>query len=145
MQPIKTDMEKAEKVSVSDLDKVLGILYESQHVWAMSNLYKEAFGLPIDLRKINIILDKLDRDKFITSDDILYVDTDEGKKSLRSYCISFEGIIFFESAHFICQNKPYRWKINKGIIKTIWDIAKIIMIFLNAVAILYLMYLLIPK
>ncbi len=61
------------------------------------------------------------------------------------YQITFEGVLFFESAFFISKNKPYTWKRNKGIINSIWTVAKIIMITLNALAIIYLMWGAIPR
>ena len=122
------------------LDFVLNFLSNKHFSMAIDAIHKELVRSKFDVSNIHAIINKLEKDGNL---DVSYYKND--KSSNKLYNISFEGLVFLENAPFIFQHKPYRWKANKGTIKTIWEIAKIIIVVLNALAILYLMYMAIPK
>lgn len=94
----------------------------------------------------HIVAEKLLRDGYLISRDQKMINSVGTEYVMPNYCISFEGLIFLEDCpRFKWQNKPYKWKSSKGTIKIIWQVAKIIIAILNALAILYLMYLSIPS
>ncbi len=69
---------------------------------------------------------------------------DQGTLGITAY-ITFAGLLALENNPFIWKNKPYRWNKIKGIITISWTVAKMIMVALNAVIILYLTYLSVKK
>ncbi len=80
---------------------------------------------------------KLEKDGYV------YTNTkvdDKGNQRTTFY-ISFDGLLALENSPFIWKNKPYRWNANKQILNTIWTIAKIIAIIINALIILIFTYL----
>jgi hypothetical protein len=84
---------------------------------------------------------KLEKDGYV------YTNTrvdEKGNKSV-TFFISFDGLLALERSPIFWKNRPYRWGKNKELLTTIWRVAKIILIVLNSLAILYLMWLAIPK
>jgi hypothetical protein len=80
---------------------------------------------------------KLEKDGYV------YTDTkvdDKGNKTVRFY-ISFDGLLALENNPFFWKNRPYRWNANKKKLDTIWTVAKIIAIIINAIIIIVFTYL----
>ncbi len=139
-------------MGIDDLDIVLTYLYNNRRYQYIQEIHDKSLK-PTGREIIDtlVVLNKLAKDgnviieehKQITRDAI----TEEIKSSkpIDSYFISFEGVLFFEQSWWIWKNRPYTWKHIKGIISTIWTIAKIVIIVLNALAILYLMWLTVDK
>lgn len=80
---------------------------------------------------------KLEKDGYVYSKETTPTNT----HTITTFYISFDGLLALESSPFIWKNRPYRWNANKQILNTIWTIAKIIAIIINALIILIFTYL----
>jgi len=130
--------------SIQKLDLILSSLKDySQSI----NEIQDSLGFQRDTyNKVRTILHKLVRDGYAeeTKEEMRYDGPEEFKPPggiwNYSYKITFEGLVALEEPLFIWKNKVYRWNANKGKLKTIWKVAKIIMVILNALIIIYLTY-----
>ena len=137
-------------MGVDSLDAVLLYLYNNKRYCYIKEIHTAMEPiLAIEIIYILAILQKLAKDGYITIEEqttrnVSPLGVSQVVSERDGYFISFDGILFVENKSFIWQHRPYKWKQIKGIIKTIWEIAKIIIIVLNSVAILWLMYMAIP-
>jgi len=139
-------------MGVDWLDAVLLYLYNNRKYCYIQEIHKAMEPiLAIPIIEILVIINKLAKDGYITIEEHIIRSPDPVTQEMKEvsrrdgYFISFEGILFVENKSLIWQHRPYKWKQIKGIIKTIWEIVKIIIVVLNSVAILWLMYMAIPN
>ena len=128
------------EITIDFLDRAL--LYIKQN----SSFSKTKVDVPEFSKDENKLLPrafyKLEKDGYVYKEVNV---TDNDKHQTVRFYISFDGLLALENSPFHWKNRPYRWNKIKGIINTTWKIVKIMIIVLNAIAILYLMYLSVPK
>lgn len=129
------------------LDLLLNHFYHLKDYSLFSEVHSSFNSVhEISSRDLLILINKLEKDGYIIRKPSTRVTTNLNTKEQNEsqailFFISFEGVVFLESAPFIWKHRPYKWKEMKEIANTIWTVLKIIMIALNAVAIIYLTYL----
>ncbi|MBK8089472.1 MAG: hypothetical protein IPK31_16930 [Chitinophagaceae bacterium] len=138
-------------MKIDDLDNMLNYLKEKHDYTKFIQIVKDKPELDCDA-----IIIKLEKDGYINSGksidkkitgtfDVFTKEVLSSKEKIVSedniYRLSFEGFTFLESPYFILKKRPYRYKQTTETIKAIYNLAKTIVLVLNAVAILVLMYL----
>lgn len=133
-------------MGIQHLDLLLHFMYDNRKYMYMEQIHKE-FSKIHKMSKIDILvlLNKLVKDGYVT-EEVQKLTTEKrgiltSTDEINAYFISFEGVLFIEASPFIFQNRPYKWNEIRTTAKTIWTVLKIIMIALNALAIIVLTYL----
>jgi len=133
-------------MKITTLDLLLNYLNENREVVFVDKI-KSGFDKIHTTELLDLIsmLDKLTKDGYVSKKPIMKTISKAGEIINRErkayYIISFEGILALEEAPFNFNKKPYKWNQIKNNANTIWTVLKIIMIALNAVAIIILTYL----
>jgi hypothetical protein len=134
-------------MNIHHLDLLLKHLYNNRRYQYINEIHR-GFNKIHELPVIDVLvlLNKLVKDGYVTEEQhIITTETPKAithkeKKTTRSsYFISFEGVLFFESA-LIWKEQPYKWKQSKETLNSVWLVLKIVFIFFNAIAIIILTY-----
>lgn len=126
-------------ITIDFLDKALLFIREKR-VFTPSQKIWEEFSEQENKILVRAMY-KLEKDGYVYTQPARFTAHGASVNESTTFFISFDGLLALENTPFISRNKPYKWKRIKGIINTIWEIAKIIMIVLNALAIIYFSYL----
>lgn len=96
---------------LKELDDVLRFLAQKPDEAYNSNyIHKSVFGDKLNLPKISRILDRLDKDGFVKSDQILYVRAlNNAEKHMRGFSISSTGIELIKAGGYKKRKIKTKW------------------------------------
>jgi hypothetical protein len=131
-------------MTISDLDNLFAYLYsKGANYVRYLDIVSEHFKNDEKTYDVQGMLIKLDKDGYVDTGTFSIQNNEGlGVKQQTIYKLSFEGRLLFENSS---HNKPYLGLKRRAKQRQIWDIAKIVITALNAMAILYLMWKQVPS